>query len=176
MICYEQASTLAQLEEILSLQQLNLPTNLTIKEKEQEGFLTVEHSLDFLQEMNNECPHIVAVEYGKVVGYALCMHPKFANSIEVLKPMFYEISKVVQNNSNYMVMGQICVSKEYRGKGVFRGLYKAMREKLPKGFDTIITEVDAKNQRSMHAHEAIGFIELKRYSSGGKEWSLIILT
>lgn len=176
MICYEQASTLAQLEEILSLQQLNLPTNLTIKEKEQEGFLTVEHSLDFLKEMNDECPHITAVEYGKVVGYALSMHPMFANSIEVLKPMFYEINKVVQNNCNYMVMGQICVSKEYRGKGVFRGLYKAMKEKLPKGFDTIITEVDAKNQRSLHAHEAVGFTELKRYSSEGKEWSLIILT
>nr|WP_298924071.1 GNAT family N-acetyltransferase [uncultured Allomuricauda sp.] len=176
MICYEQASTLAQLEEILSLQQLNLPTNLTIKEKEQEGFLTVEHSLVFLKEMHDECPHIIAIDQGKVVGYALSMHPRFANSIEVLKPMFYEINKVVQNNCNYMVMGQICVSKEYRGKGVFRGLYKAMKEKLPKGFDTIITEVDAKNQRSLHAHEAVGFTELKRYSSEGKEWSLIILT
>ncbi len=176
MLVYEQTSTLAQLEEILLLQQLNLPKNLTTEEKEQEGFLTVEHSLAFLKEMHHECPHTIAIDQGKVIGYALSMHPKFANSIEVLKPMFHEINKVVQNNCNYMVMGQICVSKEYRGKGVFRGLYKAMKEKLPKGFDTIITEVDAKNQRSLHAHEAVGFTELKRYHSEGKEWSLIILT
>lgn len=176
MICYEQTSTLAQLKEILSLQQLNLPSNLTIKEKEQEGFLTVEHSLDFLKEMNDECPHIIALEHEKVVGYALCMHPKFANSIEVLESMFHEINRLTQNNCNYMVMGQICIAKEYRGKGIFRGLYSTMKEKLPKGFDTIITEVDAENKRSLNAHSAIGFTELKKYSSEGKDWHLILLT
>ncbi|UII78060.1 GNAT family N-acetyltransferase [Flagellimonas sp. CMM7] len=176
MITYKQASTINQLEQILALQQQNLPKNLSAKEKEQEGFLTVEHSLGSLKEMNDECPHIIALEHGKVVGYALCMHPKFASLIEVLKPMFHEINRLTQNNCNYMVMGQICVSKEYRGKGVFRGLYSTMKEKLPKGFDTIITEVDAKNKRSLHAHSAVGFIELKRYSSKGKEWSLTLLT
>lgn len=175
MIYYEQTSTIAQLEQILALQQRNLPKNLSTEEKEQEGFLTVEHSLRFLNEMNDECPHIIALEYGKVVGYALCMHPKFASSIEVLKPMFHEINKLTQNNCNYMVMGQICISIEYRSKGIFRGLYKTMKEKLPKGFDTIITEVDAKNKRSLNAHIALGFQELKRYSVDNKEWSLILL-
>ncbi|PWL40136.1 N-acetyltransferase [Flagellimonas aquimarina] len=176
MIVYEQTSTLAQLEEILSLQQLNLPNKLSMEEKEQEGFLTVEHSLDVLKEMHAKCPHIIAVDEGNVVGYALCMHPQFAHSIEVLKPMFHEIDKMVQNNQNHMVMGQICVAKEYRGQGIFRGLYKTMKENLPEGFDGIITEVDAKNQRSLNAHKAVGFTELKKYSSEGKDWHLILLT
>lgn len=176
MISYKQASTISQLEQILALQQRNLPKSLSTEEKEKEGFLTVEHSLGFLKEMNDECPHIIALEHGRVIGYALCMHPKFASSIEVLKPMFHEINKLTQNNCNYMVMGQICIAKEHRSKGIFKGLYTNMKEKLPKGFDTIITEVDTKNKRSLNAHIALGFTELKKYASEGKDWHLILLT
>ena len=175
MIHYIQASTIDHLEQILLLQQQNLLKSLTDKEKELEGFLTVEHSLEILKEMNDECGHIIALENEKVVGYALCMHPRFAESIEVLKPMFHEINKVVKGKSNYMVMGQICVAKSHRGQGVFRRLYETMMEKLPTGFDTIITEVDAKNQRSLNAHKAIGFTELNRYFASEKEWNIIVL-
>ncbi|WP_136466646.1 GNAT family N-acetyltransferase [Flagellimonas onchidii] len=175
MIRYTQASTIDHLEQILDLQQQNLPKNLTVKEKELEGFLTVEHSFSILKEMNDECGHIIALDDEKVVAYALCMHPKFAESIKVLKPMFHEINNVVRDKGNYMVMGQICVAKSHRGKGLFRSLYKTMKEKLPNGFDTIITEVDAHNKRSLRAHRAIGFKELKRYYSDEKEWVLIVL-
>ncbi|WP_420320630.1 GNAT family N-acetyltransferase [Flagellimonas sp.] len=176
MIHYAQASTLNHLEQILELQQQNLYKNLTAKEKELEGFLTVEHTLSILKEMNDACGHIIALDNEKVVAYALCMHPMFAESIEVLKPMFHEINKVVKDKGNYMVMGQICIAKSHRGRGIFRRLYKTMKEKLPPGFDTIITEVDTKNQRSVNAHKAVGFTELKKYSSDGKDWLLISLS
>nr|WP_298996678.1 GNAT family N-acetyltransferase [uncultured Allomuricauda sp.] len=175
MIVYKQASTTQELEQILALQQQNLPKNLSQSDIIKDGFLSVEHSLELLKEMNDMCQHIIAVENEKVVGYALCMHPTFSESIEILKPMFYEINKVVKNKGNYMVMGQICIAKTYRGKGLFRKLYANMKAFLPEGFDTIITEVDAKNQRSMDAHRAIGFVELKNYRSDGKEWSLIVM-
>lgn len=175
MIYYKQASTQKELEQILRLQQKNLFKSLSANEKEKEGFLTVEHTMDILQEMNEECGHIIAVEHGNVVGYALCMHPKFADSIEVLRPMFIEINKTLKGKENYMVMGQICVAKPYRGKGVFRNLYLTMKDKLPEGFDTIITEIDGKNTRSINAHKAVGFQELKTYVSDGKEWKLVLL-
>ena len=175
MILYKQVSTDEELEQILALQQKNLPKNLSNAQMAKDGFLTVEHSYDILKEMNDVCPHIIAVENGQVIGYALCMHPKFAESIDILKPMFYEINKAIQGKTNYMVMGQICVAVSHRGMGLFRQLYVTMKSKLPPGFDSIITEVDAKNHRSMRAHQAIGFAELKRYHSDGKEWSLIVL-
>lgn len=175
MICYKQVTSQKELEQILLLQQENLIKSLSAQEKEREGFVTVEHTLEILKAMNDACGHIIAVENGDVVGYALCMHPKFGESIEVLKPMFVEINKIVQGKSNYMVMGQICVAKAYRGKGVFRNLYLTMKSKLPQGFDSIITEVDGKNKRSLAAHSAIGFKTLKVYPSGDKEWHLILL-
>ncbi len=175
MIYYKQASSEQELEQILSLQQENLFKSLSTENQEKEGFLTVEHSMEILKAMNDKCGHIIAVENGNVIGYALCMHPIFADSIEVLRPMFSEINKVIQNANNYMVMGQICVTKSHRGKGVFRNLYLTMKNRLPEGFDTIITEVDGKNKRSLSAHAAVGFKTLKVYPSGDKEWHLIIL-
>ena len=175
MIYYKQASSEQELEQILSLQQQNLIKSLSTLDREKEGFLTVEHSMEILKAMNDKCGHIIAVEDGGVIGYALCMHPIFADSIEVLRPMFSEINKVVQNQDNYMVMGQICVAKSHRGKGIFRNLYLTMKNRLPEGFDTIITEVDGKNKRSLAAHAAVGFKTLKIYQSDEKEWHLIIL-
>ncbi|WP_222982040.1 GNAT family N-acetyltransferase [Flagellimonas meishanensis] len=175
MVHYKQASSQHELEQILQLQQTNLKKNLAVQEQEKEGFLTVEHSLGILKEMNDVWGHIIALENKKVVGYALCMHPKFAESIELLKPLFHETNKVLKGKKNYMVMGQICVAGSHRGKGIFRNLYATMLKNLPKGFDTIITEVDGKNKRSLGAHLAIGFKTLKVYPSHGREWHLISL-
>ena len=84
-----------------------------------------------------------------------------------------EIDKAIEGQVNYMAMGQICIAKTHRGQGIFRKLYQTMKEKLPKGFDTIITEVDGKNKRSLVAHTAIGFNTLTIYNSNGKEWHVL---
>ena len=175
MVVYKQADTLQELEQILDLQQRNLPKNISQEESTKEGFVTVEHTMDVLQAMNEVCGHIIAMDEGQVVGYALCMHPKFAEDIEVLRPMFDEIDKALEGKVNYMAMGQICVAKTHRGQGIFRKLYQTMKENLPKGFDTIITEVDGKNKRSLAAHAAIGFKTLAKYHLNGKEWHVIVL-
>lgn len=173
MIVYKQASTEKELEQILQLQQQNLKSVVPSDEKETDGFLTVEHDLALLKKMNDVCPHIIAIDGQQLVGYALCMHPKFADSIEILRPMYDEINKVVSQTDNFMVMGQICVAKDHRGKGIFRDLYKTMQNNLPKGFDTIITEVDGENRRSLGAHLNVGFRTLKVYESMGRSWHLI---
>jgi Sortase and related acyltransferases len=175
MITYKQASTMGELEQILALQQLNLIKNISAEERKNEGFLTVEHDMDILKAMNDVCGHIIAVEDDQVVGFALCMHRQFADSIDLLQPMFEEIDKVIENKNGYMAMGQICVAKSHRGRGVFRNLYLTMKEKLPEGIDTIVTEVEGKNARSLAAHAAIGFKTINVYPSGELEWHLIIL-
>jgi len=168
-------TTRRELELILELQQKNLYRNVPEEIKEKEGFVTVYHTLDILDRMHRVCPHIVAKDGDKVVGYALCMHPKFANEIEVLKPMFAEIDSVLSDKSKFMAMGQICIDQAYRKIGIFRKLYETMKEMIRPEFNAIITEVDVKNTRSLNAHYAVGFKDLKTYSSGGQDWKLIIL-
>lgn len=164
-----------ELEQILSLQKENLPGALSKKEIAKEGFVTIAHSFDLLDAMNKVCPHIIAKEEEKVIGYALCMHPKFGNEIDILKPMFKEISAVLSRDEKYMVMGQICIDKTYRKMGLFQKLYKNMQDAIKPDFNCIITEVDALNKRSLNAHLAIGFVELKTYASDGRKWHLIAL-
>lgn len=172
-ITYHRAQTIGELEAILKLQILNLPNSLSHTERVSEGFVTVSHSLEILEQMNSLCPHIIAKYDGDVVGYALCMMESFRNDIPILIPMFKEIDSVIQKGSSYMVMGQICIDKSYRGQGIFRGLYNYMTSELRNDFDMIITEVDASNTRSSGAHRSVGFEVLKTYCANDHEWELI---
>lgn len=165
----------SELEQILSLQKQNLPNALSQKEKENEGFLTVTHTLDLLVRMNSVCPHIIAKDGNKVVGYALCMHPQFGDEITILKPMLNEIKTLLPQDESYIIMGQVCIDKTYRKKGIFRKLYKKMQETAGPVFTNIITEVDALNTRSLSAHLAVGFQQLKIYNAFGRKWYLIVL-
>jgi len=170
---YKQAESQEELEQILNLQQRNLARNISPEEREREGFVTVEHDLEGLWAMNLICGHIIALESEALIGYALCMHPRFADHIEVLRPMFTELDGIVPKLSGHMIMGQVCVAKEHRGKGVFRMLYRTMMECLPEGFDSIITEVDGNNKKSLSAHTAIGFRTIKVYHAQGREWHIV---
>ncbi len=174
-ITYCRASTDEELHQILKLQKQNLPDSLTLPEKENDGFLTLVHTFEILKQMNDCCPHIIAKNKDDVVGYALCMHPKFADEIEVLKPMFEEINKLISGNLEYIIMGQICVGKNYRKRGIFRGLYSFMKQELQTAFNSIITELDADNGRSLNAHLAVGFEIIKEYNAYNKGWIIISL-
>lgn len=172
---FTRCTTQNELQQILDLQKKNLGIHLKLEEKEREGFVTVSHSLELLTQMNTVCPHIIAKDGDRVAGYALCMHPSFSNDIEILKPMFLELETLLSHRASYMVMGQICIAKEYRKQGIFRKLYGTMKDMVLPEFQGIITEVDATNHRSLQAHYAMGFTELKTYVSGGQEWKLIVL-
>ena len=174
-LSYSQAQTKEELEQILALQAKNLFAKLSSSEKENEGFVTISHSLEILERMNLVCPHIIAKDNDKVVGYALCMHPKFSEALELLKPMFQEVRAILPKDEKYVVMGQICIHKDYRRKGVFRKLYQTMKRAIHPEFESIITEVDAENTRSLNAHYAVGFKLLTTHRESNREWNLIVL-
>lgn len=173
MVVFKRASEESELKRILALQQRNLYANVPKEEQLKEGFVTVSHTFDILKRMNDVCPHIIAKDGDKVVGYALCMHPEFSNEIEVLRPMFDIIETRIPNIGNYIAMGQVCVDKDYRKKGIFRSLYQTMQNTLKSQYEQIITEVDAKNKRSLQDHYSVGFKLLSTHISGGQEWKLI---
>ncbi|MFE3871334.1 GNAT family N-acetyltransferase [Flavobacterium sp. ZS1P70] len=173
-ILYKRASTLDELQQIRELQLLNSSQNISSEEKLQEGFVTVQHTVALLDQMNTACAHIIAKEGKKVVGFALVMLSNFRNEIEVLIPMFERIDSVLSPNKSYVIMGQVCVDKNYRKQGIFRGLYDFYRTQLQHEFDYLITEVAAINQRSMNAHESIGFKKIDSYEEEGINWNIML--
>lgn len=50
-----------------------------------------------------------------------------------------------------------------------------MKEEVATGCKMIITEIDAKNTRSLNAHKSVGFKHLKSYSSNNQEWVIVSL-
>ncbi|MEP3837234.1 MAG: N-acetyltransferase [Algibacter sp.] len=172
-IIYKRAETDQELHQILDLQSKNIPVSISEEDKQKEGFLTVKHSFVLLKTMNDTTAHTIAICDNKVVGYALSMHKDFKNEIDVLKPMFSNIEKSIPNTLQYIVMGQICIDKAFRKKGIFRGLYCEMKAHMLPSYQAIITEVDKTNSRSLNAHLAIGFTTLYSYQSKNQDWEIL---
>lgn len=180
MIHYSAAKTNTELQQILELQAANLPESISAEELKKEGFVTVKHTLQLLKDMNDASPHIIAKENDRVVGYTLTMGKSFRNRIPILKPMFDQIDKLSVDGTmlsavDYVIMGQVCIAKGYRGKGIFQGLYKAMQNQLSFKHPYILTEIDFLNKRSINAHLKTGFEHLYEYRSpDGKDWVIVI--
>ncbi len=172
MIRYKRVTKTLELEQILALQKENFKSSLSHDEIQKEGFVTVAHSLDVLKKMNDKCAHIIAKDDDFVVGYALVMLKEFKDEISVLTAMFETAQKLL-GDQRYVAMGQICISKNYRRKGIFKGLYNFYKKELNHEFDCLLTEVATNNIRSLNAHKSVGFEVLKTQISDDISWELI---
>jgi hypothetical protein len=176
-------STAHEVSEILELQAGNLPSTLTPGTMAREGFVTVRHDASVLRRMNEVAPAIIAKAGTGVVGYALVMPRSFAADVPILRPLFELLDTLswkgapLGGNPRWFVMGQICVAEGYRGTGIFDGLYRTMAERYRDRFDFTVTEVAARNPRSLRAHARVGFRTLHVYpdTSTGEEWHVIAL-
>ncbi len=178
MIEYATAVGQADIKQILELQWINLPKNISTSEAKDQGFVTVHHDTDILTAMNEKFQHVIAKHDGKVIGYTLVMLPEFGNQVPVLTPMFDKINQLTYKDkplkkTPYFVMGQVCVDKNFRGQGVFTGLYQKMKVEMSTHFDCIITEIATRNTRSMRAHEKVGFETINIFSTPEEEWAIV---
>lgn len=170
---YSRAKNQEELAQILEIQRRNTKARLAPAEIESDGFVTVVHDMSILNEMNQTCPHIIANYKQQVVGYALAMDPVHREKVPVLKSLF-ELTDGLMNNRKYLVMGQICIDKPYRGQGVFRGMYNFYRQQLMNDFECLVTEVAVENKRSIRAHKRIGFDILLSRTAHGKDWEILV--
>lgn len=161
-----------ELRQILDLQRANHARELSADERTSQGFVTVVHDLVLLQRMHAIVPSIVAFDGAELAGYALVMPVECRALIPVLVPMFDRLDAL--GVTSYYVMGQICVAKPYRGRGVFDALYAAHREHLGARYERCVTEVATRNTRSMRAHERVGFEVLETYRDATDEWALLV--
>jgi len=168
-----------ELEQILALQRGNLKQSLSDEEMRSQGFVTVLHDLPALERMHELAPSIIARQGGELVAYALTMPRECRTLMPVLVPMF-ELFDTLQyrgkplKDYRFYVMGQICIDKAHRGRGLFERLYDKHRELYQPRFDFIITEVSARNPRSMRAHERVGFQTVHTYRDETDEWAVVL--
>ncbi|HMX40177.1 MAG TPA: GNAT family N-acetyltransferase [Saprospiraceae bacterium] len=180
---YTTVSSSEEVSQILGLQARNHPSVLSADQMADQGFVTVQHDPAVLLRMNQVAPSVIAKAGGQVVGYALVMPRSFAPQVPILQPMFALLDTLswrgapLFEQTRWFVMGQICVAEDYRGQGVFDGLYRTMREVCRADYDFTVTEVAERNTRSMRAHERVGFQTLHRYPDpgAGEDWRVVVL-
>jgi hypothetical protein len=146
MITIKRVTEHSELEGIKKLQQENLKKNLGDQEAETEGFVTAEYTMEFLERMHGESPSIIAKDGDTVVGYALVAVKAIRHEHELLGDLFDSIDKLRYLNSllkdaKYVVVGQLCVSKTYRGLGLVPQIYQFFKKSLSPDFDYGITDV-----------------------------------
>ncbi len=173
VISYSRSKNEGELQKVLELQKRNFRAVLSSEEAIAEGFVTVVHDQELLFKMQQHCPHILAMLGEDLVGYALAMVPDFRKAIPILVPLF-ELTDRLLPQRNYLVMGQICIDKPHRGKGIFRGMYTYYRNQLHQQYDCLVTEVSGDNQRSLNAHLHLGFEQLHRRVEGKEEWITLV--
>jgi GNAT superfamily N-acetyltransferase len=168
----------SELQQIINLQRQNLATSLTPQDAARDGFVTVVHTLDLLEQMHALAPSIVARSGGAVVGYALTMPTACRRLIPILEPMFGVFDSLAYagrplGSYRFYVMGQVCVAASHRGRGVFDALYEMHRQTYGPSQDLLITEISVRNHRSLRAHERVGFQPIHRYADETDQWVVV---
>lgn len=185
--CFEQLNVeigLAKeedLADILRLQQENLGQNISEAEKEKQGFVSLETPEKLLREILDQEGITVARINGKVVGYLMPMSVEQCKQALLLHPFIEKFETVKFENKplneyRYCILGQVCVDKQYRGKGILEKLYEELKSRLAKKYDIGISEIGANNPRSLHVHlDKLGFKITEQYTAQGKDWYIVTL-
>jgi GNAT superfamily N-acetyltransferase len=157
------------IRDILSLQKKNLYKYISAEESKDQGFVYVEHQPATLQAMADACAPVVARAGNELAGYTLCMKKEFGSEVPELRHFFTLLDQLELNGKslasiNYIVCGQTCVAKEFRGQGLMHKMYQKMAE-LKDQFAICVTKISEANTRSLHVHQTLGFQIIYTYTN-----------
>src|SRR6185295_10083590 len=128
--------------------------------------------------MAAQLPQAIAVSNGRVVGYNLAMTASMKNEMPKLVPMFTEFERSQYKGNllstyRFIVGGQVCVDKDFRGRGLLSRLYHETRDRLPSGYQLCVTEIAVRNSVSLRAHQRMGFEVISTYHDGKELWNVV---
>ena len=169
----------SELQQILALQEKNLKQYIDATEMQQQGFVTMHHTLATLQQMHDKAPSVIIKDGDAIVAYALVMLNDCRELVPLLEPMYANFELLSWQGKplydyRFYVMGQICIDKAYRGQGLFEQLYQAHRDIYGPAYDFIVTEVSVSNKRSLSAHQRVGFQTINTYRDDTDDWEVVL--
>ena len=144
----------------------------------QQGFVTVSHPRNILEEMHAAMPSVVARSGQELAGYAISMPVACRGLVPILEPLFARLEGLRVRGrplraSRFYLCGQICVARAFRGTGVFDALYRGHADRYGNAHDWMITEISTRNLRSIRAHARVGFEEIAHYQDAKDDWSVV---
>lgn len=180
MISITRVSTIDDIHGILNLHRLNWKGNISREEAVKEGFVSAEYDFDLLSKINSICPSIIAVDDTKtVIGYALVVTREFYGYHELLDDLFRSVDTLsfngdMLNRTNYVIVGQLCVAKPFRGQGIVQMMYNFYKDELRNEYKYCITDIASNNPRSLKAHLKSGFQVIDTKGYDGLTWDIVL--
>ena len=166
--------------QIKRLQEASHFAALSDNEKEEGGFVSLETSIPLLKRINKEAGISVVLFDSEVVGYEFPLTLEHIKSMPLLSKFFQRLTKLEYKGKNlleYKVVmeGQICISRQHKGKGLAIRLHKEFMGMLKEKYDVLFTGVSGENPRSLHVHtKKLGLGILSKYYERGKKWYILI--
>jgi L-amino acid N-acyltransferase YncA len=110
---------------------------------------------------------VVTPEEGLRNGFVTVGHTR-----EILERMHALGPSVVARRGSSLVAYALTMTL---GQGVFDLLYAGHREHYARSYQLLVTEISARNARSLRAHQRVGFSELTRYRDETDDWVIVAL-
>jgi len=168
----------ADLAGVLALQEDNLLENLSL-EARQGGFLSARFTREQFTRMDADVAVLVAVDAERVAGYLCASSVEFNLQFPLLAAMiarFPDLSFAGRplSEQTTCVYGPVCVDRGSRGRGVLRGMYRALLHELAGRYDSGVAFVSNDNARSLAAHvEGLGMTGIGEFEFNARPYRIL---
>ncbi len=151
-------ATVTDYDQILRLQTANFIANLTEEERKQ-GFLSAQFTPEQTARIAEDLGTMIALVDDQVAGFLCAFRKDFQTGSPVIAKMLQSYDRLKFDGrplSAYKsyIYGPVCIAREYRGRGLLRGLYEAQKKDLAGKFDIGVAFVSRSNPHSLSAHVA----------------------
>lgn len=163
---------------ILHLQSANFVANLGEQERRQ-GFLSAQFTLEQTGQIAEDLGTMVATIDNSVVGFLCAFRKEFETGSPVIAKMLESYGRLsfqgkpLSSLSSY-IYGPVCIGREFRGRGLLRGLYEAQKKDLAGQFDIGVAFVSRDNPHSLSAHiHGLGMAEAGDFKVKGSIYATL---
>jgi hypothetical protein len=148
----------ADYARILRLQSDNYFANLSEAERK-EGFLSAQFSGEQTAQIAEDLGTTVAIVGDQVAGFLCAFRKDFETGSPVIARMLQSYDRLTFEGRplsafKSYIYGPVCIGREYRGRGLLRGLYEAQKKDLAGQFEIGVAFVSRSNPHSLSAHVA----------------------
>ena len=141
---------------ILALQSANFIANLT-EEERKEGFLSAQFTAAQTAKIAEDLGAMLAIVDETVAGFLCAFRNEFETGSPVIAAMLASYDHLLFEGKplcsfRSYIYGPVCIGKDYRRRGLLRGLYEAQKQDMAGRFEIGVAFVARNNPHSLAAH------------------------
>ena len=163
---------------IVRLQRANYIANLSAEER-REGFLSAEFSFEEVAAIAGDLGIAIVTMDDDLAGCLCAIRREFDHGSPVVAKMLESYDQATFEGKplsafNSYIYGPVCIARQYRRRGLLRGLYNFQKKDLAGQFEVGVALVSHSNRHSMQAHvDGLGMTEAGEFEVNGNLYAIL---